>query len=353
MRVGRRRLLRTFAAPAPLPTIIALLPAVVATLALLPASSGGRPTHGHAASAARWGISDDSPALFEDPRFGWLKVRMARVVMAWDVMHRPAELAWRDQWLADARAHGVEPLVAFSYDPRHQRWLPSLSDYGKAVRRFMRSHPWVREYTPWEEENHYLQPTARDPRRAAQYYNLLASDCRSCEVTAADVLDEPNMTSWVSRFLHYAHHPRIWGLHNYIDLNDGTDAGTLRLLRLVRGEVWFTETGGLVWRYERLSRRYIVRGSRYAARAASRLKALASTSRRIRRIYYYQWRVPLTLAQARRGRVVTWDSGLIAPSCALRPAFDVVARVLGQNPARAPRARRDRAGECVASRRSR
>jgi polysaccharide biosynthesis protein PslG len=330
-----------------------LLVSLLVGLAVFPAVAGGRPARGHAASSAQWGISDDAPSLFEDPRFAWLKVRTARIVMAWNVMYRPAELQWRNEWLAAARAAGVKPLVAFSADPAKPRWLPTLAQYDRAVSRFVKSHPWVREYTVWDEENHYTQPTSHDPGRAAQYFNLLARMCRSCKVVAADVLDEPNMAGWIRRFLPDAHGARIWGIHNYIDLNDGTDKGTLEMLRLVKGEVWFTETGGLVWRYEHFGHRYIVRGTAYAARAASRLHALAALNGRVRRIYYYQWRVPLTLRQAERRRTVTWDSGLIAPGCGLRPAFDVVARVLGHNPARAPRAWRDRAGACVALRAAR
>ena len=40
----------------------------------------------------------------------------------------------------------------------------------------------------------------------------------------------------------------IWGLHNYIDANRFRTTGTRSLLRAVPGEVWFTETGGLVVR---------------------------------------------------------------------------------------------------------
>lgn len=327
-----------------------MLPVVLVALVTLPATTSARRAHGRAASSAQWGISDDSPFVFSDPRFQWLKMRIARVVLAWDVMFRPAELAGRNQWLEAARAAGVKPLVVFSADPKHPEWLPTLAEYDRAVVRFMKSYPWVREYTVWDEENHYTQPTSHDPGRAAQYYNLLAKLCRSCKVVAADVLDEPNMANWIRRFLPDAHNPRIWGLHNYLDLNDDRTEGTRQLLSMVKGEVWFTETGGLVWRYEHATKRYIVRGTAYAARAASRLYALAAMSNRVRRIYYYQWRVPLTLAQAKRKRTVTWDSGLIAPSCGLRPAFDIVARVLGHNPARAPRVKRDKAGACVASR---
>jgi hypothetical protein len=311
------------------------------------ARAGAHP-RARVASWAQWGISDDSPSAFTDPRFGWLRMRIARVVMAWDVMYRSGELAGREAWLNAARTAGVKPLVVFAQDPKHPDWLPSPAYYGRAVRLFMRKHPWVHDYSPWNEENHYLQPTAHNPKRAAQYYNALAAACGRCAITAADVLDEGNMASWVQQFLRWAHHPHIWGLHNYLDLNHGGHGQTSQLLSMVPGQVWFTETGGLVWRYERKSHTFVVRGERYAANAAARLAALAGLSPRITRVYYYQWRVPVTLSWVRRHHGVTWDSGLISPDCRVRLAFDVIARALGRNPGQAPRAKRDRAGDCVA-----
>lgn len=332
--------------------------ALLAALALAASGGAGVPgalaaghRHGaqaHAAASTQWGISDDSPNTFTDPRFHWLKMHNARLILAWDVMYRRSELAIRDQWLKAAEEAGVKPLVAFTADPKHPKWLPSAGVYGKAVKLFMKRYPWVHDYTPWNEENHYLQPTAHNPRRAADYYNAMTRFCHSCAITAADVLDETNMARWIEQFLRYAKHPHIWGLHNYLDLNHGGHGQTTLFLRMVPGEVWFTETGGLVWRYERASRHYVYRGDAYASRAASRLVGLSRVSKRITRIYYYQWRVPVTLAQAKRHRgLITWDSGLIDAYCKARPAFAVIARALYRNPRFAPKVKRNQAGECV------
>lgn len=300
----------------------------------------------HAGSWPLLGIGEDSPWMFSDPRFRWLGVRLAREVLAWDVVDRPAELAWRNTWLLAAHARGVRPLVVFSYDPAHPRYLPPVSRYAAAVRKFMRLYPWIGDYSTWDEENHYLQPTAKHERRAAEYFNFLSSACRRCSVTAADVLDEANMRHWLREFLRYAHRPRLWGLHNYFDLNGGGHQRTTEFLRLVRGDVWFTETGGLVWRYDRGSHRYLVRGEPYATRAATRLLSLVRVSRRITRVYYYQWRVPNPLSWVRRHGRITWDSGLVRPDCGLRPAFAVIARYVGRNPQRHPHARH-RGERCV------
>jgi hypothetical protein len=214
----------------------------------------------------------------------------------------------------------------------------------------MRLFAWVSEYTPWNEENHPNQPTANDPRRAAEYFNLLASRCPTCSITAADMLDIPNMSGWVRRFLRYARHPRLWGLHSYVDVGLNSNRRAAQLLRIVPGQVWITEGGGVVWRWERpygsTRARYVLHSEGHAAELAGRLLALARSSPRLTRLYYYQWRVPHTLAWARRHRTISWDSGVLRPDCSARPALGVIARALGRNPGRIPRARLTRAG-CV------
>jgi hypothetical protein len=324
--------------------------AVAVTLAgLAPGGAGAeRAPHGGHLTI---GVSDNWVSMFGDPRFRWLGPRVARLVVAWDVVDRARELGWRAAWLRAARAQGVEPLVAFTADPRHPRRLPGVASYRSAVTAFMSLFPWVHDFSAWNEENHPLQPTSGNPRRAAEYFDALSAACRTCSTTAADVLDISNMAPWLRRFLRYAHRPRLWGLHNYIDLWRGDGEHTRRLLRTVPGQIWFTETGGVVWRWERSygsrGAGYVVHPEQQAALIAARLTRLAAISPRVTRVYYYQWRVPRTLAWARAHGQVSWDSGLIRPDCSTRPAFSVVAQLLGRNPARAPRARRNRAGACV------
>src|SRR3954453_18214691 len=81
------------------------------------------------------------------------------------------------------------------------------------------------------------------------YFDTLASACRGCDIVAADVLDTDDMPQWLRAFSKAAHHtPRIWGLHNYLDANRFRTTGTEAMLRTVKGQIWFTETGGLVHR---------------------------------------------------------------------------------------------------------
>jgi hypothetical protein len=113
---------------------------------------------------------------------------------------------------------------------------------------------------------------------------------------------------------------RIWSLHNYIDANRGRSIGTRKLLRNVTGTIWFTETGGIAnrWVNGRRVRPYTVKHAGVATRRVFRLAAL---SPRIKRVYFYNWTPPAE----RRPR---WDSALIGPGGAPRPAYEVIRRQL-------------------------
>jgi hypothetical protein len=308
---------------------------------------------GASAAQARpvYGIGDQSQGTFTDPRFAWLGVRNVRLVVPYDVVRWPSELARARAWLLAAQSARLDPLVVFSHSTQRPRLLPSVNDYRHAVAGFHSAFPWVGELVTWDEENHVSQPTARSPSQAARYYHVLRGVCPHCIVVAADVLDQPGIVSWLRAFRAYAPGARLWGLHNYYDLNHGGRRGTTEILRTVPGSIWFTETGGLVWRYDSGARHFIVRGEANATRAAQRLAALVAMSPRIQRVYYYHWRVDQSLSAARLhpGRV-TWDSGLVRPDCSPRPALKVLAADMGRNPRRIPAAVLDRSGNCSAPR---
>lgn len=319
----------------------------MASVALAACAAVGGAAAPAAPARVQYGIGDQALASFSDPRFAWLGVRIARLVVPYDTVRYRSELAGARAWLTAARAHGLAPLVMFSHSSQRPKLLPAVSDYRRAVLGFRHLFPWVRDYGTWDEENHVSQPTYRNPAQAARYYNALSAMCGSCTIIAADVLDQPGMARWVSGFLPHARHPHLWGLHNYYDLNHGGHARTSLLLRIVPGTVWLTETGGLVWRWNIPTRRFVVRGEAAAARAARRLRSLAAISPRIQRIYYYHWRIGTTLSFARRhpGRV-TWDSGLVRPDCSPRPALSIFAADLGRDPADMPAAVLDPYGNC-------
>ena len=267
------------------------------------------------------GIADQKPQTFSDPLFRRLGFARGRLNTPWNsIFTEPQRLA---SWLDAARAAGVEPLVAFerargSACPVQPCALPPVAAYRRAVSAFHRRYPWVRLLQPWNEANSATQPTGSRPERAAAYYEAVKAVCRSCVVTAADVLDGNNLERWLTRFkaaLHGTPTP-LWGLHNYTDTNRFRTRGTKRMLSLVKGEIWFTEAGGIVSFTTADGRAALAYDERRAARAIRFLFRLARLSPRITRIYIYQWKIDF------RGN--RFDAGLIGPDGKSRPALAVV-----------------------------
>src|SRR4051812_4079472 len=194
------------------------------------------------------GIGDQSTRMLEDPRFAALGLRDSRIVVPYDVAVDPVPLARYAPVLDLARARGVRMLVSFAASARTPARLPSARSYRRAVRAFRTRFPWVHDLGAWNEANHVLQPTARHPGRAARLYNALRAECPRCRIVAADVLDQAGFATWVRRFRRVARAPRIWGLHDYVDVNRFRDVSVPRMRRATgrRGQVWLTETGGVV-----------------------------------------------------------------------------------------------------------
>lgn len=325
-------------------TLLALAACAAALLVSAPAT--GAATHyARLAGRALFGIGDQDPAVFSDPRFAWLGVRSARVIVPWDATRHHGDLARAEWWLDAARAAGVEPLVAFNQSSKHENLLPTMSSYEGAVRAFLRKFPWVNHYQPWNEENQGGQPTSHNPRRAAEYFNWLNAACHKCAVTAADLLDGPSMAPWLHTFLKYAHNPELWGLHPYIEMHLGGHQPLYALQGMVHGSIWLTEAGLPLWRFTRSNKQFQYTSMSEQVLGVRRLLTLEHLTGRVTRIYYYQWRAPVPLStsksQLRHHRHIeaTWDSGLLNPSCSPRPTFGLIAKALGRNPSQAPPAR--------------
>ncbi len=281
------------------------------------------------------GVGEQKPTMFTSKPWKRLGLRHARYSAPWDSLDDPHQLALLDAWLAEARRARVRVLLGFAHSLRTEalaRTLPTRRQYERQFKRFRKRYPWVRDWLVWNEANHPGALTEKRPRRAAQYFDAVARNCRGCNVVAADVLDTRNMSGWVTRFLRHARHrPRVWGLHNYGDANGFKVKSTLRLLAITRGKIWFTETGGVVLR--RLYRgRKVIRTYRYslrhAARSTSHALALSCLSRRITRVYLYHWQPPV--------KVTNWDSGLVDRRGRPRPSFTALQRWLRRS-ARAAR----------------
>src|SRR6201991_2879084 len=205
----------------------------------------------------RVGISEQSANLFSSPAWQSLKLKRVRYIVAYDWYKDSAQVPEVTTYMNAAHAANQEVLVMFSarrgcyangkYSKSSACKAPSKTAYKAASTAFHKAFPWVKTFAPWNEENHVSQPTHSSPKLAAEYYDVVRKACSGCTVLAADVLDSSNERSYLKDFLHYSHgRGTIWGLHNYEDVNHHRSTGLATTLKTVPGQVWLTETGGLV-----------------------------------------------------------------------------------------------------------
>jgi hypothetical protein len=249
------------------------------------------------------GVGDQQPKSYEDSKLRALKLDTARYVIAWDWYKEPWMIHEADRWIASVRAAGLRPLLVFNRNWRRSgKWqVPPLKSYVQSFRLLRERYPDVTEFSAWNEPNVPAQPFARKPALAAKYHNALRAACPRCTIVGADINDNPNMASWLSVYKRHVRKPRVWGLHNYRDAH--RSIGSTRLfLRMVRGPLWLTETGGIRLRG----------GEAAQVRATRNLFAITRQNKRIRRLYFYQWR---------HHRTNRWDSAFFSASGKPRASY--------------------------------
>jgi hypothetical protein len=263
------------------------------------------------------GLGDNNPATFSDPRFLNTGFQDARTVVLWNaaIIRNGGERRRVGRWIRAVEAAGARPLIAFS---GNGNYIPTVAQYSRAVKSFMRRFPSVTNYAAWNEPDWPYRRLSRAPRLAAAYFNTVTALCRKCTVLAGDVFSPaPVLAGWLPRYIRGLHYrPKAWGLHDYTDVRGRSTAQLQLLQRLTRGPIWLDETGGV------LRRGHWIFANQSAKRAAGDERFLFSLPKRfprIARIYHYQWRGIPTAG---------WDSGLLAPSGAPRPAYSVVARAI-------------------------
>ncbi len=278
----------------------------------------------------RVGVGDQSAAMFDSARWQSLKLKRTRYLVPWDWNKSPAQIAETTDFMNRARVAKQQVLVAFTarrgcwngtrYSRSKACRAPSSGAYKKAFAAFDNAFPWVKTYSAWNEVNHASQPTYRKPALAVRYYEVLRklAGKRKFKVMAADMLDTSNMASYLRKFQRKAKgSPRLWGLHNYQDVNRRTSADTRLMLSIVPGEVWLTETGGIV-KFQNF---------KYSpTRAAARTKWMFTLANRydtrqrglrskITQLYVYRW--------FGEGRSARFDAGLVNPDGTPRKAYNV------------------------------
>jgi hypothetical protein len=298
------------------------------------------------AAAPIVGISENQPTMFSDPLFAPLGVQHARVVVAWDVIGVGGfDLTRVTQYLQAAQAKGVEPLVAFEHSrgdasrcniKRYQKTkvcrLPTAKQYETAIKAFLVRFPYVKVIAPWNEANHFTQPTSRNPKAAASFTDIASKACPACTLVVADMLDQADDPSaarptfrttakFIKDFRKALKTKRtVCGIHNYSDVNRFRTTGTKALEKALGcSQYWLTETGGL-YQFGSFWSKRTYNGCRSASacqvKATKYLFSTAARDKKIKRIYVYTWFGAVT---------PRFDAGLVAHGVR-RAAYEELAK---------------------------
>ena len=285
--------------PRPLSLLLATL-VLAACLLLAPGALGkAKAPRAHAAASYLTGVGDESIEMFGNPLWAQLHTKIVRYIAPYDAVAHSYSLDKARLFIREAEAHHQQVLVAFYHSEYSPLTLPSVAQYQRDVQKFVKRFPHVRQYQSWDEANRgYIPHALASPSAvaAAKYYQALLRVCKGCTVIGLDVLDAQNIgptLEYISEFKREIGRlrtimPKIWGLHNYSDINRLESWRTRELSRALGGQVWLTETGGIVQFGAAFPNR---RGSGLT-RAAKVLKymfAVAASQSRIKRLYIYDW----------------------------------------------------------------
>jgi hypothetical protein len=310
--------------------LLATLTLALAAALAVPVSAEAPRAAAHSASFFSTGIGDEHPEMFANPLWAQLHTHIARYIAPYDAAAQPYSLLLATNWIRAAEARHQKILVAFYHSEYTPLRLPSVTTYQRDVQKFVGLFPQVSEYQSWDESNRGNIPGALaspSARLAARYYQALLRVCQNCTVSGLDVLDGreigPTLT-YISEFKREIARlgtimPRVWGLHNYSDVNRLESWRTSKMVRALGGEIWLTETGGLV----KLTPLFPNRGGEGLRRASRVLKfvfAVAGSHARIKRLYIFDW----TGANPR----THFDAGLMDAHYRPRPGYVVVCRAL-------------------------
>jgi hypothetical protein len=282
-------------------SVLVALSAALASSALIGQAGARTPisSRAHAASAYITGIGDETASMFANPLYKQLHAKIVRYIAPYDAAVRPYSLDKAISFIQSAEAAHEKVLVAFYHSEYTPTKMPSVASYQSDVKKFVKLFPRVKEYESWDESNRGNEPgqfSSPSAVAAAKYYQALLRECKGCSVIGLDVLDQNHIgptLNYISEFKREIYRletvmPRIWGLHNYSDVNRLEGWRTRELVAALGGQVWLTETGGIV----KFGGAFPNRNGSGLTRAAKVLKymfALAGAHARIKRLYIYDW----------------------------------------------------------------
>ncbi len=309
---------------------LAMLAVLAALLPATPVAADPPHARAHAASFFTTGIGDEHPEMFTNPLWQQLHTKITRYIAPYDAAVRPYSLRQAATWIRAAEARHQKILVAFYHSEYTPTTLPSVAGYQRDVQKFVRLFPHIREYQSWDEANRGNIPGALaspSAAAAARYYQALIRVCKGCTVSGLDILDARDIGPTLSYIAEFKHEigrletimPRVWGLHNYSDVNRLESWRTRELVHALGGEVWLTETGGIV-NLGPFFTNHDGEGLRRAAVVLKYVFGVAGKYPQIKRLYLFDWT---------GGNATTrFDAGLMDAHYVPRPGYISVCRAL-------------------------
>ena len=289
------------------------------------------------------GIGDQSPQMFADANWKALKLKKTRYFIEWNAIDQKDQLDAADAFVRAANGAGAKVLMHISTDDINstpRRPLPSVDAYKSKVKalidRYKRQG--VTEWGVWNEANHKSQPTARNPKRAAQFYKVFKGMCSGCKIVALDVLDQAGVEQYIASWLKAAgssgRSAKIFGIHNYSEVNRRLKEkrsasslkrypGTARIIKAIRkkntkAKVWYTETGGVA----NFGSNFPCDRTRQANRTKFMFDMIKRYDKDVERLYSYNW------FGTANGGCDGFDAGLVEASGQTRSAYAVFKRGL-------------------------
>jgi hypothetical protein len=304
-------------------SLLSLIATVAALLALCVAPSA-------LGASFLTGIGDEQTEMFSDPLFLQLHTRVVRYIAPYDAVAHGDDLHNAEQWIHAAEADHLQVLVAFYHSEHTPTKLPSVASYQKDVGKFAQLFPRVHQYQSWDEANrgnirHAL--TSPSAATAAKLYQALKRVCHGCTVIGLDVLDQNSPVPTIRYIKEFKREivrlrtvmPSIWGLHNYSDVNRLESWRTRDLLKALGGQVWLTETGGIV-QFQPSFPNSHGSGLTRAARVIKFTFSLAAAHHQIKRLYLYDWTGGVDSTR--------FDAGLMNAHDEPRAGYQVVCKTL-------------------------
>src|SRR6202046_531087 len=292
----------------------------------------------HTSASFLTGIGDQQTEMFTNPLWLQLHTKIARYIAPYDAAVRPYSLQLAREWIGEAEADHQQVLVAFYHSEYTPTKMPSVAVYQSHVKKFLALFPKVKQYQAWNEANRgtvveivkgkrHIGLVSPSASQSAQYYKALRAVCRGCTLTGLDILDGPSVSPSLRYIAEYKHDvarlklpmPKRWGLHNYSDTNRFQTTRTRAILAAVPGQVWLTETGGIVQVGSSFPNK-TSSGLTRASKALAFMFKIASSNSRIKRLYIFQWSGASGSAR--------FDAGLMDPKYNPRPGYVIVCKQL-------------------------